>query len=167
MPLAIIPLLLLVVPILEIAAFIVIGGQIGVFPTLGMILVTAIIGTFLLRQQGLSLITEIQEKMNRGDMPGRALAHGFMLAIAGVLLLTPGFVTDAFGFLLFVPPIRDALWAAIKSRATVSVGGFATGGASRRPDNTNDSRGPTIDLDAEDFGPANPDSPWADDNQQK
>lgn len=165
MPFSLIPFLLLVVPVAEIAAFIVIGGQIGVFPTLAMILVTAIIGTMLLRHQGLSLISEIQGKMNQGEIPGRALAHGFMLVIAGVLLLTPGFITDSLGFLLFVPPVRDAMWQFIKSRMTVNVGGFSTQHRPHEP--PSHSQGPTIDLNEDEFGPANPDSPWSDDGSQK
>ena len=125
MPFALIPFLLLVIPIVEIAAFIGIGGQIGIWLTLLMILVTAIIGTILLRVQGFQLIRQIQSELNGGKIPGRALGHGFLMLIAGLLLLTPGFITDALGFVLFVPAIRDLIWNTAKSRIHVVVPGTA------------------------------------------
>ena len=89
MPFALIPFLLLVVPIVEIAAFIAIGGKIGIFATLLMIFVTAVIGSILLRIQGLSLINQIQSEVAAGRVPGRALGDGAMILVAGILLLTP------------------------------------------------------------------------------
>ena len=109
MPFALVPFMLLVIPVVEIAAFIAIGGQIGIAATLLMIVVTAVIGTFLLRIQGLGLVREIQTKMEKGELPGRALGDGAMIVVAGILLLTPGFVTDGLGFLLFVPGILSGL----------------------------------------------------------
>ena len=103
MPFALVPFMLLVIPVVEIAAFIAIGGQIGIAATLLMIVVTAVIGTFLLRIQGLGLVREIQTKMEKGELPGRALGDGAMIVVAGILLLTPGFVTDAIGFLCLIP----------------------------------------------------------------
>jgi len=98
MHLGIIPFLLLFIPILEIAVFIMVGGQIGVASTLGMILVTAILGSILLRIQGISTLARIQEKSRDGAIPGKELVNGVMIMIAGVLLLTPGFVTDGHPF---------------------------------------------------------------------
>lgn len=151
----------LIIPILEIAVFIMIGNQIGLWPTLGMILVTAILGTLMLRHQGFHLISEIQTKSEKGEVPGRALIHGVMLLIAGILLLTPGFVTDACGFLLFVPPVRDSIWSFIKNRVNFQV--LSPGGPQTMSpgsgENTN-QQGPTIDLDATEFGPSDPQSPW-------
>ena len=118
-PFAIIPFLLLVVPAIEIAAFIVIGGQIGVGWTLAMILVTAVIGTFLLRREGFKVLANIQNETRAGHIPGRTLGDGAMILVAGVLLLTPGFVTDALGFSLFVPFVRDAIWQFLAKRVTV------------------------------------------------
>ncbi len=165
MPFALIPFLLLVVPIVEIVAFIVIGGQIGIGWTLLMILVTAVIGTILLRIQGLQLITHIRNEIDAGKVPARALGDGAMLLVAGILLLTPGFVTDGIGFLLFVPPVRTAIWSFLASRITVQAGPaqfrFDENHTFRQqPDNTGD--GPVVDLNPEDYkaGPPNPDSPW-------
>jgi len=165
MPFALIPFLLLVIPIVEIAAFILIGGQIGIGWTLLMILVTAIIGTIMLRIQGLQLITHIRSEIDAGKVPARALGDGAMLLVAGILLLTPGFVTDGIGFLLFVPPVRSLIWSFLASRITVQAGGtqfgFGEDTTFRQPQHDPDA-GPVVDLDPEDYeaGPPNPDSPW-------
>ena len=107
------PLLLLVafigVPILEIALLIEVGGIIGLWPTLGLILLTAVIGSWQLRTQGLATLARARTQLDAGNMPARELFDGFCLVIAGALLLTPGFVTDAVGFLLFLQPLRDAM----------------------------------------------------------
>ncbi|PLW76249.1 FxsA family protein [Cohaesibacter celericrescens] len=115
-----VPFLLLIVPILEIGVFIILGGQIGVINTLLGIVLTAFIGTILLRQQGFALLGQAQNQMNNGNIPGRELAHGVMLLAAGLLLLTPGFVTDTFGFLLLVPAIRSGIFSFFKSRMTLT-----------------------------------------------
>ena len=123
-----IPFLLLVVPILEIGVFILLGGQIGVINTLLGIVLTALIGTILLRRQGFALLSQAQNQMDQGRVPGKELAHGVMLLAAGLLLLTPGFVTDTFGFLLLVPPFRDGIFAFFKSRITMAgLNGQQTG----------------------------------------
>ena len=168
-----IPFLLLTIPVVEIAAFIVIGNQIGIGPTLLMILITAIIGSFLLRHQGLGLVNTIRLKIDAGEVPGKALADGAMIVLAGIFLLTPGFVTDSLGFLLFVPPIRTALWNFLASRITVTGPGGTnpfdhrwTDSFSEQSNPTNpmngEGDGPVIDLDADDYesNPEDPDSPW-------
>ncbi|MEO1066851.1 MAG: FxsA family protein [Pseudomonadota bacterium] len=171
MPLGLIPFMFLAVPILEITVFILVGNQIGLFPTLGMILVTAVLGTLLLRHQGLQLFSEIKAKTEAGEVPGRQLVHGVLLLVAGIFLLTPGFVTDSCGFLLFVPAIRDAVWRFLKDRVSMKVmtqpsagqAGVGPGGPFDRDDPPSSrAGGPTIDLDETEFGPAKPDSPWRD-----
>lgn len=130
-----VPLILFIlfvgVPILEIAAFIKIGGLIGVAPTLLGCVVTALIGAYLVRLQGFGVLRKAQEAIARQELPVDKLAHGVFILIAGVLLMTPGYVTDAMGFLLLVPPLRVRLARSaadyLKSHATVSV--FGTGGA--------------------------------------
>jgi len=160
MAFSIIPFLLLIVPLAEIGAFIVIGREIGVLWTLAMIFATAVIGSILLRVQGFGLLSRIQSETQAGRIPGRELVHGVMILIAGVLLLTPGFITDTIGFLLFVPFIRDAGWELIKNRITVvSAGRFNQGGETRSP--KDDPASPTIDLDERDFKrDPDADSPW-------
>lgn len=161
MPFSIIPFVLLIVPLAEIGAFIVIGREIGVLWTLAMVFVTAVIGSILLRVQGFGLINRIQSEMNDGRVPGREMVHGVMILIAGVLLLTPGFITDALGFLLFVPFVRDAGWSMIRNRVhVVSAGAFGQG-ADFRPRRKEDDGSPTIDLNEKDFQrDPDPDSPW-------
>ncbi|MCL5776642.1 FxsA family protein [Limibaculum sp. FT325] len=111
--------ILLIVPLIEIGLFIEIGGLIGLWPTIAIVILTAAAGTLLLRRQGLRALVELQSRLSEGRDPGAVLAHGAMILIAGVLLLTPGFFTDAVGFLLLVPPIRAALIAAAARRMTV------------------------------------------------
>lgn len=165
---SIIPILLLGIPISEIAVFILVGEQIGVFATLAMIFVTAILGTFLLRQQGLGILRRLQSEQKAGNLPGRELVHGAMIMIAGVLLLTPGFVTDSIGFLLFIPPFRDLAWNFIKTRINVvnmgagmgaKMGGGAGFGSTGRGPNFGNE--PFVDLNEDEYtSEPNPDSPW-------
>ncbi len=160
---SLIPIILLAVPLMEIAAFVIIGGQIGVWATLGMVFFTAVLGSILLRVQGFGILRRISQIAEKGGVPGRELVHGVMILIAGVLLLTPGFVTDTLGFLLFVPAIRDIGWRLLKDRIVIagqfsasSSSPFGPGG----PGNRNNG-GPTIDLDEDDYSSTpDPDSPW-------
>lgn len=158
MPFSLIPFALLAIPLLEIGVFILVGSQIGVFPTLAMVVVTAIIGSILLRVQGFGLMTRMRGELDGGRVPGRDLVHGVMILVAGILLLTPGFVTDTLGFLLFVPPIRDAIWQFAKSR--IQVVNMTQGRGPRRPPNDPD----VIDLSESEYSEEkNSDSPWSDD----
>ncbi|MDH3472164.1 MAG: FxsA family protein [Rhodospirillales bacterium] len=99
----------ILVPLVEIAVFIQVGGLIGLWPTLGLIVLTAVLGSWQLRAQGLATLGRARAQMERGVMPARELFDGLCLLLAGALLLTPGFVTDAAGALLFVPGVRDLL----------------------------------------------------------
>lgn len=105
-------LLFLIIPAIEIALFIQIGGAIGVIPTLLLIVITAVLGVTLLRMQGLRTLVRVQESLDRGEIPAIELIEGMMLLISGAFLLTPGFFTDAVGFAVLVPAIRRsvALW---------------------------------------------------------
>jgi UPF0716 protein FxsA len=119
----------LAVPLIEIALFIQIGGAIGLGLTLLIVIVTAVIGTYLVRNQGLQAIAEVKSSFNQMQDPSEALAHGAMILFAGALLLTPGFFTDAVGFSLLVPAVRLAVfrWA----RTRVNVATFSAGGPQR------------------------------------
>ena len=123
------PLLLLfiAVPILEIALFIQVGGLIGLWPTLGIVVVTAILGTWLVRSQGMKVLAELQSRFNELRDPTEPIAHGAMILFSGALLLTPGFFTDAVGFLLLVPGFRTAAFAWLRKR--IKVQSFTMGGA--------------------------------------
>lgn len=123
-------LLLVAVPVIEIALFIEVGGWIGVWWTIAIVILTAMAGTALLRAQGLAALGELQRVLHEGGNPAPTLAHGALILVAGVLLLTPGFFTDAVGFLLLAPPVRAVVirWLA----ARVIVAG-PRGGARRHP----------------------------------
>jgi UPF0716 protein FxsA len=97
------------VPLIEIGLFIEIGGFIGLWPTLALVVLTAAIGSWQLRAQGLATLARGRQQLDRGQLPTRELFDGFCLVIAGALLLTPGFMTDAVGLALFVPGFRDML----------------------------------------------------------
>ncbi|PCJ46820.1 MAG: hypothetical protein COA74_13035 [Gammaproteobacteria bacterium] len=99
----------IVVPIVEIAIFIQAGEWFGLGPTLFTIVLTAFIGVTLIRHQGLSTLYKAQQKMNSGEIPAMEMIEGIMIAVAGALLITPGFFTDGVGFLLLVPLFRQFL----------------------------------------------------------
>jgi len=116
----------LAVPLIEIALFIQVGGAIGLFPTLLIVVATAVLGTFLVRTQGLQAMEQVKSSFNQMRDPSEALAHGAMIVFAGALLLTPGFFTDAVGFALLVPAFRLAVFHWVRARVkvtTVSGGG--------------------------------------------
>lgn len=101
--------LLLTVPIIEIALFIEIGGLIGVGPTIAIVILTALAGAALLRQQGLATLRSARASLEQNRFPIDEVFDGLCLALAGALLLTPGFFTDAVGLLLFLPPVRAVI----------------------------------------------------------
>lgn len=144
-----IALLFLSFPLVEIAGFVLVGRQIGVLATIGLVIATSIAGSLLLRFQGFGVLSRINKEMQAGQDPSRELAHGVMILVAGLLLLLPGFATDIVGLLLFIPPVRDLGWKIIRKRInfsgnlTVFRGGFARRGPGRP--------GNTIDLDEEDY----------------
>ena len=107
------------VPVLEIAVFIQAGDLIGLWPTIAIILLTGVAGTILLRVQGFGVIRRIQEQSDQGKAPVFELFEGLCLLVAGLLLLTPGFVTDTVGFLLFLPPFRKAMARWIGARVRI------------------------------------------------
>lgn len=136
-------LLFIFVPIVEITLFIQVGDKIGLGLTLLIVILTAVIGVNLLKQQGFQSWQKIQNTMAQGQVPALEMAAAAQLLFAGGLLLTPGFLTDLLGFLLMVPQIRD--WLAIRfiSTSTSSVfhspSSFNTQHADE-PDRSNPSR---------------------------
>jgi UPF0716 protein FxsA len=134
---------ILLLPLIEIAVFIWIGGLIGVLPTILLTVLTALAGTIMLRQQGLSLLTRMQQELDAGRSPGNEVMQGAMIVLASIFLLIPGFVTDAVGLLLFVPPVREALARFIISRSNVVIVGGGQG--ARGPDDH------VVDLDEDDW----------------
>ena len=112
-------LLFLIVPLIEIALFIQVGGLIGLFPTLAIVILTAVLGTILVRGQGLAVLRQVRGSFENLNDPTEPLAHGAMILFSGALLLTPGFFTDAVGFALLVPGFRSWLYNAIRSRINI------------------------------------------------
>ena len=102
-------IIFIAISIIEIALFIQVGGAIGLYPTLAIVLLTAILGTTLLKSQGLSALGTLQNSLQLGQNPVKQIIHGAMILISGVFLLTPGFFTDAFGILLLIPGFRSFL----------------------------------------------------------
>src|SRR6056297_2396866 len=119
-----------VVPLVEIGLFIQVGGFIGLWPTLLIVVLTAMLGTYLVRSQGAMALSEVRSSFNDLRDPTEPLAHGAMILFAGALLLTPGFFTDAVGFALLTPPFRRA--AIAYARKHVKVSRFEMGGDPRR-----------------------------------
>ena len=155
----------LLVPLIEIALFIQVGGAIGLWPTLAIVVLTAVLGTWLVRTQGRMALSQLGRSFEELDDPTEPLAHGAMILIAGALLLTPGFFTDAVGFSLLMPPVRVAVFRYLSKRITHRS--FRMG---PRPGDTprHPHRPDIIDGEFEDITPGsrnrNRPSGWVDEN---
>ena len=159
MALILLVVLFIGLPLLEIAVFIEVGGLIGVWATIALTIATALAGSLLLRAQGLATLLRVRRQMDQGQLPAREIFEGVFLVLAGALLLVPGFVTDALGLLLFMPPVRDLLRLLIarhiaakaaRGEARVFVDGVEVGprGPRRRPPGGRDDQ--VIEGDYED-----------------
>ncbi len=117
-------LLFTVVPLLELALLLEIGRQIGVFPTIAIVIVTGVAGAFLARSQGIAVLRSVEDELNRGAMPAENIVDGAMILAGGALLLTPGLITDLAGFGCLVPFTRRLLklWLSKKMKAVISQG---------------------------------------------
>jgi UPF0716 protein FxsA len=148
-------LIFVAVPAIEIALFVEVGGLIGVWPTILLTFATALAGTVMLRVQGLSTLRRAEESLARDEPPVRELIDGACLLLAGLMLLIPGFATDAIGLLLFIPPLRQQiglwLWRWFKAHPGVHV--RTRYGGRARP------RGDIIDGDFEEIEPDRRDLP--------
>lgn len=109
------------VPLAEIAVFIQVGGVIGVGWTLGLIVITAMIGAWMLRWQGFMVLRRAQSELRHDRIPVQEVFEGLCLVVAGALLLTPGFITDAVGALLLVPPVRARLYRLVSARIEARI----------------------------------------------
>ena len=129
----------IVVPIAEITVFIQVGEKFGLWPTLTIVILTALVGTALLRYQGIRTLGRVQGSLEKGEVPVGEVFTGLCLLIAGALLLTPGFLTDALGFSLFVPSIRGFLTSGIlralskRGRVWTNGSNSSNGSSARRP----------------------------------
>lgn len=150
--------LLISVPIAEIAVFLMVGSEIGVLPTILLIVGTAIVGAILLRQQGLAALMALQGDIKAGRVPAASIGHALAVGIAGVLLLTPGFITDMMGLILFIPAVRRAMFRSVSNAVKVERVRPQAPGRPR-------THGRVIELDSREYGPANDETPWRGDGR--
>lgn len=142
-------LVFMVVPLIEIAFFVLIGNAIGLWPTLAGVLITAIVGSLVLRYQGMAVFNDIRGQISRGQIPGKALADAALIGAGGLMLLLPGYFSDLIGILLLLPPTRAAIYAFLKSRIRmVPVTGAGFSSPRREPEQPG-----VIDLDQDDYRP--------------
>ena len=146
-------LLILALPFIEIALFIQVGGWIGLWPTLGLVVLSVFVGSAILRTQGAQALRRLQAAVASDRDPSEPLAHGVLIAAAGVLLMLPGFFTDAIGLLLLLPPVRSALIRAasrrVRSRTVVFTTTAGTDPRARPRDYPAEPRGEAIEGDYE------------------
>ena len=153
-------LIFVIVPIVEIVLLINVGKIIGAWYTVGLVLFSAFVGVNMLRHQGLSTLTRARAKMDGGEIPAHEMIEGLILAVGGALLVTPGFVTDFFGFCCLIPLTRQAFVARLQKHFTVAgmhqtqfsagQGPFSThrnpeGSSFQDQPNSNSSSGSTIE----------------------
>lgn len=120
-------LLLFLTPIFEMYLLIRLGGEFGAWPTIGLVLLSAVVGIALLRRQGPAAMQRVVQRMQSGATPAQELAEGALLALAGVLLLIPGFITDTIGLVLLVPACRRALARRMLARHQPGAGAYRAG----------------------------------------
>ena len=109
----------LVLPLIEIALFVVVGRAIGLLPTLALVILAALVGGMLLRQQGLQVISRLRTNVSAGTIPGRTMFDAMLVGLAAVLLILPGFLSDIVALVLLVPPVRGWMFSALAGRVTV------------------------------------------------
>lgn len=110
----------IIIPIVEIMVLMNVGSMLGVAPTIALVILTAWAGAAMVRQQGLATFQSVQGKLNQGEIPSDEIIAALLLLVAGVLLLTPGFITDGFGLLLLWPVSRKVIVAALKKHFVVA-----------------------------------------------
>ena len=147
-------LLFILIPLLEIWLFILLGGFIGIYPTLFIILLTAILGTFLVKTQGVKVLKEIQSKFNELENPTEPIVHGAMILFAGALLLTPGFFTVTGCFLLLLPKVSRAAFFWLRNK--VNLVKYSS------PERSGGDKNKYSDIEVTDYKEVEPEekSPW-------
>ena len=154
--------LFVAIPIVEIALFIQIGGAIGLGWTLLIVIATALAGTYLVRSQGALALGQVRQSLETLRDPTEPLAHGAMILVAGVLLLTPGFFTDTLGFALLLPPVRRRVFRYLAGHLAVRM---QTRQARPQPDPQpfrdpqRPVRGDVIEGEYSEVGDRDPDAP--------
>jgi UPF0716 protein FxsA len=124
---ALLALAFLVVPIIEIAVIVKVGEAIGVLNTVGLLILSSIVGSWLMKREGLGVLRRIQASMNAGRVPGKELVDGFLILFGGALMLAPGFLTDIAGMALLLPPVRAGVRRLLRRRFESKVLGSGSG----------------------------------------
>ena len=145
--LAVLILLLVSVPLLELFVIVQVAGGLGVGQTILLLLVVSVVGAWMVRRSGLGVLNQIRVRLERGELPGNELVDGVLILVAGALMLTPGFLTDAVGLLLLFPPTRRAVRSVLMRRYSkrITVAGWS--GEPGRPGGHRRS-GPTLDAES-------------------
>ncbi|MBV0891241.1 FxsA family protein [Paracoccus sp. Z118] len=116
--------LFVVLPIVELAVIIKVGGVIGVWPTISLLLLAAFVGSWLMRRQGAAALTDLQRSFRDLRDPTEPIAHGALILLAGALMIAPGFLTDVFGIALLIPAVRRLIMRSVRSHVRVTRSGF-------------------------------------------
>ncbi len=127
MPFYIILFLFIAMPVAEISLLINVGEAIGGLNTILFVIFTAILGAYLVKAQGIATINNLQQEMNAGRVPAMQIAEGVALLFAGAVLLTPGFITDAIGFSLLIPPVRQSMIKWVMKQGIIKTQTATTG----------------------------------------
>lgn len=117
-------LIILVVPLAEIYLLLQVGSFIGAVPTVILVIFTAVLGSFLLRQQGFTTFRRFQESLAKGEVPAYEIVEGPLILLGGLLLLTPGFITDIMGIVCLIPPLRKKVAQYVIEHYMIQTGSF-------------------------------------------
>ncbi len=145
--------LFVLLPLIEIALFVLVGGWLGLWPTLGLVVLAAVAGMALVRNQGFAALRDVQRSAQGMGDPARPLAHGALIVLAGFLLLLPGFFTDLLALPLLIPPLRDLILRRLAARVVV------VGGSARMSTRWPGARDDVIDGEATEIPPDAPPLP--------
>jgi UPF0716 protein FxsA len=140
-------ILFIVVPIAELAILIQVGQLIGVWWTILLLVAGAVLGSTLLRAQGRAAWRRFNDTLSGGRIPHREVIDGVLIIFGGALLLTPGFLTDAFGLLFLIPPTRALMRRLLLRRGTLKLVGAMPGAASPPNGRPTDIEGSAVDID--------------------
>ena len=122
-------LVLLCVPLLELYVIIQVAGGVGTGQTIGLLILVSVVGAWMVRRSGLGVLNQIRDRLGRGELPAAQLVDGLLILLAGALMLTPGFITDAVGLLLLFLPTRVVVRSLLMRHFSkrITVGGWSTG----------------------------------------
>ena len=163
MRLSMLPGFVLLLPLAEIAGFVIVGRAIGVLPTLGLVVLSFVFGIALLRRHGIGILQRMSAEGRNGVIPGRELLRPAMFVIASLLLIIPGFISDIIAILIFIPAVRDLAWNYISKRfVTVRTTGGSTASRSSGFGSRSAPASKVVDLDEDDYRrEPNSKSPWS------